>query len=167
MTTGIPMSVDHAKIGRFSRSKGRRNEQQLVLYLARHGYQAERILRQYQAAGQPDVKALKSGVTTTFEMKARKDSFKTIYSLYNSEKDENKVLAFVTHSGGKPVAVSTDFEALLGSDRSFRNLVLFPPPPSMLKVYNRILKLDELRQTADYLVIKDNNKPMLFLRFWT
>jgi Holliday junction resolvase len=163
----MTMSVDHSKVGKFSRSKGRRNEQQLVLYLARHGYQAERILRQYQAAGQPDVKATKiAGIVTTFEMKARKDSFKTIYALYNSEKDDKGVVAFVTYSGGKPVALSTDFEALLGSDRTFRNLILFPPNPKLLKVYNRIVKLDELRQSADYLVIKDNNKPMLFLRFW-
>jgi Holliday junction resolvase len=166
LTMVMNMSVDHSKVGKFSRMKGRRNEQQLVLYLARHGYQAERILRQYQAAGQPDVKALKAGVTTTFEMKARKDSFKTIYALYNSEKDDKGVVAFVTHSGGKPVAMSTDLEVLLGSDKTFRNLVLFPPPPRMLKVYNRILKLDELRQTADYLCIKDNGKPMLFLRYW-
>jgi len=166
MTTGTPMSVDHSKIGKFSRNKGRRSEQQLVLYLARHGYQAERILRQYQAAGQPDVKAAKAGIVTTFEMKARKDSFKSIYALYNSEKDANSVVAFVTHSGGTPVAMSNDFEALLGSDRTFRNLTLFPPNSALLKVYNRIVYLNKLRQAADYLVVKDDNKPMLFLRFW-
>lgn len=153
-------------MGNFSRSKGRREEQQLVLYLAKLGYQAERILRQYQAAGQPDVKATKDGKTITFEKKARRASFKAIYDLYAQEKDNDGTMCFVTHSFGTPVAVSTDFPSLLTVDRLFRNLTAHPVAPKKMKVFLRIEKLKELKQSADFLVIKDNGKPQLFLRYW-
>ncbi len=152
--------------GRFSRMKGRRGEQQLVLYLAKLNYKAERILRQYQEAGQADVKAEKDGKTLTFENKCRRESFKSIYDLYYKERGENGLLCFAMGSTATAVAVCSDLEALLGPDLSFRNLVLFPPTDKHLKVYNRIVALSALKQSADFLVIKDNNKPRLFLRYW-
>ncbi len=153
-------------MGKFSREKGRRGEQQLVLYGAKKGYKCERILRQYQEAGQPDVKMVKNGVTYTFENKAYKSSFKTIYDLYYADRDADGVLSFVLASGQPAVAVSNDFEQLLITGRHFRNLTLFPPSPKALKVYQRIIRLDALRQSADFLCIKDNGKVRLFMRFW-
>lgn len=152
--------------GRFSRRKGATNERALVIHLANKHYQAERILRQYQVAGQPDVRAVKDGKEYTFEMKARRCSFKRIYDLYYRERDGENILAFVQSSSGIPVAVSTDFQSLLEVNRSFRNLTLFPPDKKLLKVFDRIVKFNAWRQTADFLVIRDNGKPMLFLRYW-
>lgn len=152
--------------GSKSRSKGRRGEQQLVLYLTKRGYRAERILQQYQFAGQPDVKAVKDGVVLTFESKLRRDSFKSIYRVYYSDRDSDGLLCFTMGSGSVCVALSTDFESLLNIDRSFRNLALFPPAKKDVKVYERIVKLNALRQAANYLVIRDNNKPSIFLRYW-
>lgn len=155
--------------GKFSREKGRRNEQQLVLYLAKLGFKAERILRQYQEAGQPDVKATKDGNTITFEMKARRESYKSIYSLYESDKDERGDLCFTDKQFGTCVAMNRDLRELFKPSSEFRfiNLEMFPPVPiKNLKVYNRIIGLKEIKQTADYLCIKDNNQYRLFLRFW-
>lgn len=149
-----------------SRNKGRREEQQLVLALAKLGYQAERILRQYQYSGQPDVRASKDGKEYTFEMKSRKESFKTLYELYYQEMDGDKVLKFVLSSNGIAVAVSTDFNAVLSATTHFRNLALFPAEKKKLKAYERFVKLKELKQSADFLVIKDNNMPRLFIKYW-
>lgn len=151
--------------GKFSRNKGRREEQQLVLYLAYLGYHAERILRQYQEAGQPDVIATKHGESITFEKKARKCSFATIYSLFDNHKDDNHVLAFVKTPLGEAVSISTRFPALLDPDLTYRDLSKFPPSPKDIKVFDRIIRLKEMKQSADYLVIKDNNRPQLFIKY--
>lgn len=145
--------------------KGRRGEQQLVLALAKLGYKAERILRQYQTAGQPDVVTSHPKVYT-FEHKHFKDSFKTIYDLYYSERDQNEMLAFAVFSKGPMVAMTTDFKLLEKGGYTFRSFELFPPTQKQLRVYNRILKMNELRQTADFLVIKDDGKPRLYLRYY-
>lgn len=149
--------------GRMSREKGRRGEQQLVLYLFKLGYEAERILRQYQEAGQADVKAQKDKAITTFELKCRKASYKRIYDLYYSERGPDGVLAFVLD---KPIAVSSNFEDLLVPDRAFRSLEVFPPTPQQRKVYARIREMEKIKQSADYLVLKDNSKARLFIRYW-
>lgn len=152
--------------GKFSRNKGRREEQQLVLALAKWGYKAERILRQYQAAGQADVKTLEPA-QYTFEMKARQGSFKTIYDLYYSQRDEKGILSLVYGSKGTAVAMSSDFPSLLSiPDHSFRDLSNPPADKKILKVFARILKLQELKQAADFLVIKDNNKVRLYIKYW-
>lgn len=154
------------KGGKFSRNKGRREEQQLVLYLANLGYKAERILRQYFASGEADVKATKDGVTYTFENKSRNKSFKSIYDAYFSERDVDGVFRFVQTSGSTAVAVSTHFTALLGPDQAFRNMEASPGTRLIKMACNRMVKLKELKQSADFLVIKDNGKPRLFLRYW-
>lgn len=153
-------------MGMMSRRKGRKGEQQLVLYLANRGWQAERILNQAHTAGLPDVKAYRNQQSYTFELKLRKDSFKSIYDLYFSEKDEEGCLNFVLNSGGIGVAVSRNWESLLSLDVYLRNLTLQPPLPKQLQAYNRLVRLEELGRHADFLVLRDNRKPMLFIRYW-
>lgn len=152
-------------MGKFSRSKGRREEQQLVLDLAKMGYKAERILRQYMTAGEADVKTLEPE-QYTFELKTRRSSFKTIYALYYDHRDLDGVLKFVLSTSGVAVAASTNFKSLLKADTHFRNLLLNPTDSKKLRVYKRIVDMQKLKQTADFLVIKDNNKPRLYFRYW-
>lgn len=157
--------------GKFSREKGRRNEQQLVLYLASRHYTAERVLRQYQASGLPDVIATKAGRSYSFEMKARKDSFKRIYELYYRMRDPDKAIRFTIGPLGPMVAMSTELESIVdeeNNNKTFREVVLDATGPGLkdLKVYIRIAGLVSLKQTADFLVIKDNCQPRIFMRFW-
>lgn len=156
---------NHSKIGKFSRSKGRRGEQQLVLHLATLGYKSERILRQYLTPGEADVRAVKGDKIHTFELKSRYSSFKRIYDLYYAERDENTILSFVINADSTPIAVSTDLEKLMDVS-SFRNLEKFPPILAYMKDFSRLLKMKELKQSADFLVLKDNNKPRIFIRYW-
>ncbi len=156
----MPQIMGTVMAGKFSRDKGRRGEQQLVLSLVGKGYKAERILRQYQFGGQPDVKTTYPQ-EYTFELKCRKSAFKTIYDLYTAERDHEGVLAIIWN--GKPIAIASYFEKLLSSDRSFR---AFTPEHPKKKTLNRIAKLEEQKQTADFLVLKDNGKYRLYLRYW-
>lgn len=153
-------------MGKFSRSKGRREEQQLVLALANLGFKAERILRQYQAAGQPDVRAYGHGrPEVTFEMKSRQQSFKTIYALYRSERDHLGRLLFSLD--GKLVAMSTDLMTLFNFQAEQTPYFIGILPDSrFLKTYKRIVKLYDLKQNADYLVIRDNGEQRLFIKYW-
>ena len=147
-----------------SRRKGRANEQALVLYLATLYYKAERILRQYQEAGQPDVKAEKNGQTITFEMKARRDSYATIYDLYDNEATDGRLCFSLD---GVPVAMSYDLTQLLDSSTMhFTSLTLFPLIPRRMKAAKRVAAMVKIKQAADYLVIKDNRKRRLFIRYF-
>lgn len=148
-------------MGSFSRSKGRRGEQELVLYLAKYFWKAEIILRQYLTGGQPDVIATKNGRTITFEMKTFRASFKTIYDLYYAERGVDGVLRF--ELGGTCVALGTHFEDLDATNILFSSV---QPDNKRIKVYQRIVRMREMKQAADYLCVKDNNKPKLFLRYW-
>lgn len=153
-------------MSKISRAKGRRGEQQLVLYLRNLGYKyAERILRQYQLAGLPDVQARKEATDPwiTFESKLRRDAFKTIYKLYYEERDIFGRLCFVDPDTGVACAMSTKFEDLLFVRTAFGT---FDKRHKYFKTLKRILKLNEQRQTADFLVIRDNNKPAIFIRYW-
>lgn len=151
--------------GKQSRSKGRREEQQLVLHLASHYWKAERILQQYQKAGQPDVRAVKNGVTLTFEMKSSsRASYKSIYNMYDAYKDHEGALRFIWE--GVAVGITTKFENLLPTDQHFSEA---PPgcPLAQLAAFRRVVgTLKALKQDADFLVLRDNNKPRLFLKYW-
>lgn len=150
--------------GAFSRSKGRREEQQLVLYLAKLGFKAERILRQYQAAGQPDVKAVRAGKEYTFEMKSRKDSFKSIYDTYFADRGPGNFLG--VHLPEVCIAISTVFEDLLAPTLVFLHRAVFGSSKAKDRGYKRLVTLQALKQSADFLVIKDNNRPRLFIKYW-
>lgn len=151
-------------MGAFSRAKGVRGERGLVLYLASRYYKAERILNQAHTKGLPDVKAWKGDNTYTFELKTYRDSFTAFYKLYSEQKDPDGVLRLAVDLNSL-LAVSTDFEALaVRQELPFR----MPDglPPKDRRVIGRLWKMREKKGTADFLVLKDNNKPRLFIKYW-
>jgi hypothetical protein len=150
-------------VGLFSRQKGRRGEQQLVLYLAQRGYKAERILRQYQTPGCPDVKTL-SPKEYTFELKTYMNNFKSIYDFYYSNRsDEFPIVGLVLGTQSKCcVAISTDFDKL----EEAKDIIFDYPTDSQKMITKRLMTLNKKRGVADFLVLKDNNKPRLFLKYW-
>ncbi len=153
--------------GRMSRNKGRREEQQLVLALSVKGFKAERILRQYQEAGQPDVKATREGKTITLEMKSRGHSFSRIYDLYYKERAEDGFLGIALE--GRTCAISTDIEVLLESPSFYfvkSDDLVKSDPKNRLIIARLFGSLFAMKQTADFLVIRDNNKPRIYLRYW-
>lgn len=149
-------------MGKFSRNKGRRGEQQLVIYLSTLYYKAERILNQAHTPGLPDVKATKHGKTYTFENKCYHDRSKTIYTYFNMNSGILPVVgALLSPTVG--VAISEDFELLSNAS----DIKLYPPSSKFEeKVYAKLLKFNEERGSADFLVLKDDRKVRLFLRYW-
>jgi len=148
-------------MGQFSRRKGRRGEQQLVLFLKYLGYHAERILNQAHTSGLPDVKAIKGDKTYTFELKTYQDGFKSVYDFYYDNMSENDILTCLIDDCVY-VAISTNFKHMSEkTDWHFKDI-----PEASVRLKNRFRKLNAKRGIADFLVLKDNNKSRLFLKFW-
>jgi hypothetical protein len=131
------------------------------------GYDARRVIRTravggYESDVVPDVIAVKDGIEYTFESKYRKNGYQTIYRLYERERCGQNVCRF--HIGTKLVVIGSDFEEVRKTgDIHFRALV--PLRGQDAKIYQGLLNLEKLLKGAMYLVVKDNGKYPLFIRF--
>lgn len=155
--------------GRMSRNKGARGERSLCMHLNLLGYDARRVIRTRAVKGFEkdnvvDVEIWEGGeVRYTFESKSRKNSFTTIYKLYEKERCGQSVCRF--NIGGQLVAIGSDFEEVKKtSDVHFRALVPLDRRDAL--THQRLLNLRKLLKGAMFLTIKDNGKFVLFLKFW-
>lgn len=144
-------------MGKFSRAKGCRVERELVNLLKSEGWQAERILRQYQVGDEPDVTATRDNKTIRLEMKARHNMFKDLYLLL-SRNNVSTLNAFLV--GSSCITVSYSLNDTLSSDRSFTPYSDKVNMKSINKVYKW---LNDWLKKADVLVLKDDRRPMLFI----
>ena len=142
-----------------SKNKGARTERLLRDHLRTLGYDAERVpLSGASAAMKGDVIATKGDTKLVFEMKARKDSFKSIYALLG-------VLPTVRFSlDGHCVCLSKHLHDALLPHQVYYHVDQTPEVD--LRTMRRVIKMQELLKGAHVLVLKDNNKPLLFIRYW-
>lgn len=154
--------------GLMSRRKGLRVEYLLRDQLRDLGYQAIRVPLSGASEGyKHDVVAHKDGNAYTFEVKARKELFRKVYRIYMKERNfEDKALRFSLGSAGPFVALSYDFEAVKKSSVYFRNLTLETVDKEDMRGFTQILKIRAMQDGADFLVVKDNHQPLLFIRYW-
>jgi hypothetical protein len=159
--------------GKMSRDKGARGERSLVMHLKLLGYDARRVIRTRAVGGYagdvvPDVEVLENGaVKYTFESKYRKDAYKSIYELYNKLKS-NGVYRFQVPQTPTPlyVAIGEDFEEVKKAhDVHFESLSLNGSQATL--AHMRITRLQVLLKGAQFLVIRDNGKKPLFIRYWS
>lgn len=154
--------------GRASRQKGIRNEYVLRDYLRNLGYEAVRVPLSGASEGfKGDVIARKDGIEYTFEMKARRDAFKRIYHVYSQMLlQDASVVRFTIDQTS--IAMGTSFEEVKKPNGTFPKLIF--AWESILKqntrTFSKIFNLRKLLGESEYLVIRDNNRPMLFLRYW-
>lgn len=147
--------------GAYSRNKGARNERELVNYLKEQGWQAERILRQYQVSNEPDVVATKGDKTITLEMKSRRSSFSKIYELLDEQRKENDCVQRFIPSNLQGACVCYDINCILSPCQTYL------PIDEKDKRFLKTLKcLDEFLGKANILVLKDDRRPMMFLKRW-
>jgi len=149
--------------GLMSRRKGATAERALCMQLRLLGYDARRVIRTRAVSGfegdiVPDVEVWENGeVKYTFESKARQNAYSKIYELYEKEK-MNGVCRFVMN--GQFVAIGTDFEEVKKPHDV--HFIRIEETPSTRKLFG----LRKLLKGAMFLVIRDNRKKPLFLRFW-
>lgn len=155
-------------MGKFSRAKGKRNEYAFRDYLRRMGYQADRVPSSGAAQGFPgDIKASKDGKTTLFELKTRKDSFKTFYALMDAIRNTGTDRIGVTVPGLKKQCV--DISGSIGGIYDTEGVYEFPQRLPFYeqhkKAFARLAVLEEMLGKSDILVIKDDRAPYIFFRF--
>lgn len=156
--------------GRFSRQKGKRNEYALRDYLRRMGYQADRVPSSGAAQGfKGDIRGVKDGKTTLFELKARRDSYGTFYALIDAIRATGTDRIGVTVPGLKKQCV--DISGSLGGiyDVDPHGIYEFaqnsPFYEKHKRAFQRLAVMEELLGDSDILVVKDDRKPYIFFRF--
>ncbi len=152
-----------------SKSKGRRNEYCLRDHLRTMGWTSERVPMSGAVASMPgDVWATKGDRRILFEMKSRKDAFKRIYELYYAtiKATQSDVLAVAMSCGTRYcVTISASLDSVLaGADvhELAHNHCMYK---KYKRTFGKIANLEKLLGTAEILAIKDDRKPLLFLRF--
>ena len=152
--------------GRMSRNKGASGERNLVMHLRLLGYDARRVIRTRAVSGYendivPDVIATLDKEEFTFESKWRTSAYKTLYKVYDDLKIEGVMRLAL---GTTNVAVSENFELV----RNFRDVYFhrYEIAGPMKRTFQQLLNMRKLLKGAQFLVVKDNHKKPLFIRYW-
>lgn len=157
--------------GRSSRQKGLRGEYTLRNYLRQHGWKADRVPSSGAAQGFPGDVAAEHPEhgKRLFEMKFRKDLFGSIYALYEAScrecNDDVLAVAFAGEHKKQLLAMSTHLDAVLTPAEFHTFYQLHPLYGQHARAFGRLPKMQSLLKESDILVLKDNNRPLLFLRY--
>lgn len=157
-------------MGKSQKTKGRAQEYVLRDYLRQQGWEADRVVCSGAIKGLPgDVKATKAGKTLLFEMKSRKASFTKIYELYDkhirSQGDDVMALALP----GEPLLccrLSSSLDGVLGGVEYHTIVTEHPLYKDYKRTFSKIANLQKLVKGSDVLAIKDDRRPLVFLRFF-
>lgn len=151
-------------MGKFSRNKGRRVEQDFVNLLKFKGYDARRVPLSGSMSGyKHDVIIKTESGETTFEVKARKDLYKAIYSLLDTYAP-TKNLTLLMSSFTLSLTNLSDSDFICPRDFKRPEHLDFTDKV-VKKAVNQLCKIDELREGADYLVIKNDRKPFIAIKY--
>jgi Holliday junction resolvase len=146
--------------GKASRDKGSRGELIVRDYMIALGYTAYRVPLSGASQGfKGDVVATKDGKTLVLEVKFRKDEYKSIYALIDSFDDNSDI--GLQGEKGELVTLGYSIESVLIQNYYHNYNVLDVNP----KALRKLVGLKKLLGTADILVLKINNKPLLFVKY--
>lgn len=157
--------------GRYSRNKGKRTEYTVIDYFRQLGYTAFRVPLSGSAQGDkgdikieiPNSRYGDRPMDAKFlyaEVKCRAEGFETIY------KNKDKLLLDGIAIDNTLVVVKDNFSdlGLLGESVAFnfRNM----DDIIIEKTRKKIARMKELLKGCDFLIIKSDRKPLLFLRYF-
>lgn len=135
-----------------SKAKGTSSEYEIRDYFRNLGYEAHRVPASGAAQGFPgDVLVKGKGETFLIEVKRRKDSFKLIY------KELGLAEAWHFSHGSICVSIARDYSGLTHEGHY--------PNVETSKAVRKIFKIKEFLGKADTLVIRDDRKPWLFIKY--
>ena len=144
--------------GKASRNKGKVGEYRARDYFRSLGMQADRVPSSGAAQGFPgDIKVItQSGSSFLVEVKFRKNEFKSIYTfMLGSTKP-----LFIKFND-RCCILATSYESLYTVEPLHYLTYLGSPPRTVHKIFN----MQQWVKGSDILMIKDNNKPFLFIRY--
>lgn len=146
-----------------SKKKGYHGEMLLVRYLEKLGFKAKRIVVGVDpSAGSVDVEALLETDLYTFQVKWKAQSFSSVYKFYNKFRSIDGGVTRINIEGCL-IDISDSILPILSGAGTYQL-------PDMVqrkdkRTLNKILNLRKLVGKSQYLVIKGDHKPLLFLRF--
>lgn len=150
------------------RAKGKKGEYDVRNYFRENGFVSHRVPSSGSAHGFPGDVLVKHPNGTNFlvEVKIRKDEFKSIYKLI--ENDHTEVIRHVYN--GKQVTVAKDFFSLFSQEHKGRaehtdSSLNDPEDKEFRKVIKKLDKMHEWVKGSDYLVVRMDRKPFLFIRY--
>lgn len=156
-------------MSRASKQKGRRMEYTLRDELRRLGWTAERVYCSGAIKGLPgDVKATKDNKTLLFEMKSRKNTFQKIYELYEAHiRTCGDDLLAIAVPGARNLCLnlSSSLDAVLGGADFHLIMTAHPLYPKYSRTFSKIANLEKMVKECNVLAIKDNHKPILYIRY--
>lgn len=159
-----------------SRSKGARVERIVVDWLRQLGYTSFRV--PLSGASMGDKGDIKVEIPNTRygdrpmdakflygEAKARNKAFSTVYGLFDKLRGRENTLALEFESKCFVMTYNFDSMGLIGGGNAleFKTPRLSTGEP---KIMSRILKFEEWLKGADFLIIKGDYKPLLFIRYY-
>lgn len=148
------------------RAKGKKGEYDVRNYFRENGFVSHRVPSSGSAHGFPGDVLVKhpNGTKFLIEVKVRKDEFKNIYKLI--ENDHTEVIRHIYN--GKQVTVAKDFFSMFSQQhKSTVNYDLYELAHfgELLKVVKKLDKMHEWIKGSDYLVVRMDRKPFLFIRY--
>lgn len=143
--------------GRASRNKGKVGEYLARDYFRSLGMIADRVPSSGAAQGFPgDIKVIaKDGSSFLVEVKFRKDEFKSIYEFF-----KRPSMHLIIKE--KLVVVADSYDGLYWSEALFLGSQEYNILP---RTANKVLTMQKWVKGSDILMIKNNNKPFLFIRY--
>lgn len=156
-------------MGRSQRQKGCRGEYKLRDELRRFGFQADRVPASGAAQGaafKGDVRFSRNGKNYTAEMKSRKNSFQSLYAMYDAYQatSQDDTLKFIDHEGGL-VNLSSSPLGALEPGGVYEFAYNYPWYQDHRRTVARFKTLKKLLGESDLLCVKDNNRPILYIRW--
>jgi hypothetical protein len=154
-------------MGKSQRDKGCRGEYKLRDDLRRFGYQAHRVPASGAAQGfKGDVEFYDQTGKYRAEMKSRKNAYKSLYALfaahYNYHKDDTLKIVL---DDGQLINLSSSPIGAMENGGVYEFPTNFPWYDAHKRAFGRMKTLKKLAKDCDLLAVKDNNRPILYLRF--
>jgi hypothetical protein len=149
-----------------SRDKGSRGEREFRDVARMYGFEADRVPLSGAATGfKGDVRFSKAGKVYHAEIKLRKDAFKRIYVLFDkySKISGDDKLGFSI--AGVLVNMSTSLIGAMEDYGTYDIVEHMKDYKVYVRTFSKILNLRKLVGTCDLLVVRDDRKPFLFIRY--
>lgn len=150
--------------GRASRQKGMRGEYGLRDYFRARGWKSDRVPSSGAAEGfKGDVVLEKEGKRLVAELKVRESEFKSIYAKFHQGMTDYGCV--VRDLGAMGAVLSYDFDKI-GYTPGSPLQMLALRTDILDRTDKKLLGLHKFVKTCDFLVIKIDRRPFIFIRYY-
>jgi hypothetical protein len=151
-------------VGKFSRSKGIRNELKLRDEFRKLGYESRRIPLSGASEGfKGDVLFSKGGVTLVAELKTRQKSFTALYAyLLKYSKDTEGFILGEDPVTANLAVMSYDLNTVLDYKAGFQ----CSKDKDCVRAVRKLNTLKKVVGHSDILVVKDDRQKFIYIKYW-